>query len=320
MVAVVTVLVPATSSGASGNTSSALQPLQLAAGAEPGPTTAPQTLPNVVGTAFATTQSGWLVQTVNPVTDKGASLVARTEILGTADGGDHWALRWNGTGSPGGIVAAGPRTAFVIMHKWGSCTAANDAPECASTLLSTTDGGLSWHEVWASPLLMSQVAFSGSTLGVGALVPKPCSESLSASGRPAAACPGELVRTTDGGHQWAAVLRTPGPIVAVASGGAELWWAVQSVIGFGYSPPGGRLLVWASSNGGTTWARRGQMSGSGLQVVTPRAVGTVTVASPGGLWLSLIDWNACAMHGCATLGAWYSGDGGRTWSKRTCPQ
>jgi photosystem II stability/assembly factor-like uncharacterized protein len=45
----------------------------------------------------------------------------------------------------------------------------------------------------------------------------------------------------------------------------------------------------------------------------------VTVASPGGLWLSLIDWNACAMHGCATLGAWYSGDGGRTWEQTDLP-
>jgi len=225
MVAVVTVLVPATSSGTNGSPLSAPQasllPLQLAAVAE-GPVPAPKTLPSVVGTAFATTQSGWLVQTVNPVTDNGASLLATTEILGTADGGDHWDLQWSGTGSPEGIVAADPRTAFVIMHKWGSCTAANDAPECASTLLSTTDGGLSWHEAWSSPLLMSQIAFASPALGVGALVPKPCSGSLSSSGQPAAACPGELVRTTDGGHQWAAVLSTPGPIVAVASGGGGL--------------------------------------------------------------------------------------------------
>jgi len=61
------------------------------------------------------------------------------------------------------------------------------------------------------------------------------------------------------------------------------------------------------------------MSGLGLQIVTPQAVGRLTVASSGGLWLSLIDRGACAIHGCATLGAWYSGDGGRGWEQTALP-
>ena len=92
---------------------------------------------------------------------------------------------------------------------------------------------------------------------------------------------------------------------------------MQSVTSSGGKPacrPMGRLVVWESHDGGISWAERGKIEEPALAFLSPRAEAQLWVGRQGQLWLSMVDPESCAMHGCGTVGVWYSDSGGRTWA------
>lgn len=95
--------------------------------------------------------------------------------------------------------------------------------------------------------------------------------------------PGGLLESRDGGRTWAA---TSGPPLAVLS-----WDAGAGLVGVAEDG-----AVHHSPDGGATWARAGQLSGS------PQAF----LATPGA-------WYAAAADEGGTTGIYRSGDAGRNW-------
>ena len=268
-----------------------------------------------VGLAFPTPEVGWLAVTGSPVSGEEPT---RTEVLRTNDSGVHWRPQWSGTGSPVQFVAVGVQQAFLVLHPNTTCPGASPSQcatrQLATELLSTGDGGRSWKRIWASSAQLSAISFAARGVGLGVIERKPCPDESSSGKAPS--CPGDLVRTVDGGRHWSTVLRTPGPLLAVTHEGARTWWAVQSVTSSGGKPlrPMGRLVVWESHDGGISWAERGKIEEPALALLSPRAEAQLRVGRQGQLWLSMVDPESCAMHGCGTVGVWYSDSGGRTWA------
>ena len=268
-----------------------------------------------VDLAFPTPQVGWLAVTGSPVSGEEPT---RTEVLRTNDSGVHWRTQSSGTGAPAQFVAIGVKQALLVLQPNTTCAGGSPsrcaARQLATDLISTSDGGRSWKRIWASSAQLSAISFAGGGLGLGVIERKPCPEESSGSKAPN--CPGDLVRTVDGGRQWSTVLRTPGPLLAVAHEGARTWWAVQSVPSWGDKParPMGRLVVWESHDGGNSWAERGKIEGPALAFLSPRAEAQLLVGRQGQLWLGMVDAESCAMHGCGAVGVWHSSTGGSMWA------
>jgi hypothetical protein len=62
------------------------------------------TVPPAADVAFASADTGWLALTLAPSSGDGP---ARTEVLGTFDGGSQWTEQWEGQGQPEQLVSAG---------------------------------------------------------------------------------------------------------------------------------------------------------------------------------------------------------------------
>ena len=195
-------------------------------------------LQEAVDLSFPSPQKGWLAIT-GP--EPGAQGTMGTAVLGTTDRGAHWRPEWSGPGSPEQLTAVGTRHAFLVLHPVSSCPSGTPSQcgvdQLATNLLATADAGRSWKLVWSSSAQLSNFSFASPMLGLGVIERRPCPQDFPASGR-VPHCPGGVVRTTDGGYRWSTVLRTPGPVLAVADRGAKTWWAVQSVMASGAKPAG----------------------------------------------------------------------------------
>ena len=228
-------------------------------GVPPGPANGGQ----ASAVAFANPEDGWLVVSVTPPSGTGPT---KTIVLGTDDAGANWRSQWAGVGSPGQVSAVDSRHAFVLLYPASPCTAKAparcEAQALESELLATSDGGRSWQRTWSSRYELSSMTWAGPALGLAALSKRPCAEPPVSTALPI--CGEEVVRTTDGGHHWAGVLATTGPLVGMARTGGIDWVAVESV---GDVPSGtagqktGSLVVWASRDGGSHWAVRGRLDG-----------------------------------------------------------
>lgn len=251
------------------------------------------------GVAFATTSRGWATATGGPRS-------AGAEILATADGGRSWTVPWHGTGTPDLLEAVNGSRAFATIDH---CDQPSEAAPCATTLLATRGSG-EWARVWSSSAHLTGLAFADGSNGVAAAQPRRCPQ---VGGSSPVHCPGELLRTADGGSHWKTVLRLNDPLVAVATDGRR-WWAVESALGIARPPRSLALTVWSSTNG-TTWRKVGQIGG--LIILSGQSRARMVVDAAGGLWLSFLDQGSCAMHGCATDGVWHSGSGGTRWTSVT---
>ncbi len=255
--------------------------------------------------SFATSETGWLAVTG---TRPGGSPELSAWVLGTRDSGASWHQEWAGEGAAVQLDAVNATTAVLGVQGNFGCSAGMAPPSCKTTLVATSDGGRSWAPLGAASRVITSFSLANASTGLAAVVPRPCPDNLVP--RPTS-CLGVVARTVDGGHEWSSVLRVPGPVTTVGATGPT-WWAVEDLPGRpGYQ---GSLVVWASTDGGLRWSRRGQLPH--LPLLTARAA-TTLVARGGEVWLSLFDIDSCAMHGCSLVEAWHSGDGGRRWSEGT---
>ena len=83
--------------------------------------------------AFTGPGKGWLALGLAP----NGKLPERTAVLSTRDGGATWSQRWEGVGSPGQLVAAGPDHAFLTVDS-EKCTISFGY--CQARLLSLASG------------------------------------------------------------------------------------------------------------------------------------------------------------------------------------
>ena len=265
--------------------------------------------------AFVGAKTGWLAVTAS-FEEQPTSAV---EVLGTDDGGKTWHRQWAGPGAALGLVAAGAQHAWLSVAPTVSCPPRMAAARCARTvapgeLLRTDDGGRVWRKVWSGPQQLHEIAFDGPRVGLASLQGPACPVPQEA-GTPPPHCPGTVEGTTDGGSHWGPVLRTDGPVLAVAHQGGT-WMALQNTVSlYGTKPesPPAQLVIWSSSDNGRHWARRASFA---PDIVGPY-LGADNVASlvpVGGhhLVLSLADRDACG-HACEEA-TWASDDGGRHWS------
>lgn len=214
----------------------------------------------------------------------------------------------------GPLVAVDRSHAFLAVLNNLNC--APGVPGCATTLLATMDGGRTWAAVWHTAGVVSSVSFGSPLTGLAAVTPRPCP---GAAGLPPGKCPSMLLQTMDGGRLWSPVLHTSGPLDAVTDSGHR-WWAVQSQPGVaasnggpGMAAPG--LWVWGGTANGRNWRRQAQVARFSVLGLNTKAA--LVATATGELWLSLVNIDSCAMHGCATAGLWRSPDNGMTWDEDT---
>ena len=258
--------------------------------------------------SFVNARVGWLVVSASSAVEPAPTT---TTVLGTSDAEATWRPEWQGVGSPGQLVAINASDAVLSVQGAAGCSAGLDEARCKTTLVATTDGGRTWAPVTSSHVLMPEISFASPRTGLAALVPHPCSGLLPAPPKQAR-CPGAVERTADGGRHWKTVLRTTGPVITLSTAGPT-WWAVQNRAGNQLKDA---LVIWASTNRGTSWSVRGQIAGPS-SFLDERAQASLVSGPAGQMWLSLFDIDSCAMHGCSTVQAWHSADGGRTWEDDT---
>ena len=241
--------------------------------------------------AFPDAASGWALGT-----DSGV-----TRIWHTGTAGAGWRSQWRGSGTPQAITASGPSHAWALT----GC-----AKPCGRRLLGTTDGGARWRVLftwpvtWRASAPVNRVQFATQSLGV-------------------ATSGGQVLVTHDGGAHWSRGLSQAAPVFAVAASSGQLW-AAETVLAEPAVPAGpgaarntvGMRFV-TSTDGGRTWHRLGQLTGSWPLSPAVR----VTLAVTGGqlAWASVFDQLSCAMHGCGVANVLSSADGGRTWHTVNLP-
>lgn len=268
----------------------------------------PGVISTVQDVAFASLRSGWLVLVSSPASGNGSTTTA---ILGTTTAGETWRPEWDGPGYPGELVAIDRQHALLTVQGAQGCSAGTDERTCSTRLLATSNGGRTWVPLWRSRTLLTGISFANARDGLAAAVPRPCSDQLPSPPKRPPACPGDVLRTSDGGRHWSTVMRARGPILAVAAAHGT-WWAVQSQLGI---QPTAGVDIWASTDHGAKWSKRGQVTGLGY--VGQRAEASLVPEGGGQAWLSLLDFDSCAMHGCGVAGVWHSTNNGKTWSDET---
>jgi len=300
--AVAVVLTGCGAAKATGPTPGAAEPVVLPARAQA----------SIDAMSFPTAQGGWIA-----VSSSAPGETRSTQsILTTANGGATWRQSWAGSEVPFFSTSQGSDYGWVLA---GSSPACGDArassSQCpASSLLSTSDAGASWQKLPAPPIRLSQLAFASPKVGLAASSPS-CAAN---SALTAAPCPGEVLLTTDGGSQWKVVLRAPGLVAAIGAEGSTLW-AVTGLPGLASKAPGAsspRLLVMRSLNEGSTWSQVASLGP--LFQIGPGLEARLLLGPRGQMWLSYLEQDSCAMHGCAA-GGFESLDGGLSWRPNGAP-
>ncbi|MGH9131247.1 MAG: WD40/YVTN/BNR-like repeat-containing protein [Acidimicrobiales bacterium] len=271
------------------------------------------------GVSFAGTATGWAagVLCASPEDAHCGGV-----IEGTANGGNTWGLQYR-VPNPVTRVQAIDATHAVALTSAGKGCPAGEGTSCTSVVLAasvpskaaTGSIGGGWAAKAAIHADVDDISFSTPSAGWAAVRGCGLIETT-------APCPGQVLGTTDGGSHWGAELNTPGPIIALASLGSEVW-AVEAVPGqtpvkqpSGYIPAGPPAQVYFSSDGGEHWgpiatiAVPDDYEASGLQA---RLSFTLNgPAGPVGM-LSLFNGQSCAMHGCGVADLFRSADGGAKW-------
>lgn len=248
--------------------------------------------------AFPTPSNGWVVA---------SRAYGGAEVLGTRDGGGSWTVQWAGRLVAREIAATDPDHAWVLGQRCGAET-------CGSELIGTSDSGVRWSVLASLSPRVSQIAFETPSVGVAAARDASCRDTAIS---PPARCPGWVLATDDGGRSWRTVMKSAEPIVAV-SARASRRWALAAVPG-SYKPRlvTASLVAFASSDGGRVWTARGAVH---PDMIAGLDLDAQLVPDPAGrLWLSALDPESCAMHGCGLDGAWSSADGGRRWRPLSLP-
>lgn len=160
--------------------------------------------PGVSAVDFISPQVGWAVE---PKT-----------LLATTDGGAHWTALPDPCPVIDSVHFISPTTGFAVAGGRNiSATIAPEPPDQGGVVLTTTDGGRSWHEM-ATPANAQTVCFSDPQLGwLGAA--------------------GLLYRTSDGGKDWSAETSMAGQ-----TGSTQAGYMAGMVV--------------ECANDGTAWAER----------------------------------------------------------------
>jgi photosystem II stability/assembly factor-like uncharacterized protein len=256
----------------------------------------------VSGVDFPSPNSGWLVGTISPT---GGS-ATKGVILGSRDGGSGWQQQWQGAPTPTEITSIGNEHAWALAGP--ACSSSQAGVPCASVVLGTTTGGTTWSQLATVPSGLDQIAFSTFAVGVAGASPASCPQP---TGTAAPKCPGTVLVTTDSGATWTVALKTPDPVIAVAATTGELL-AVEAFLSGGTES--GSLAVLVSADQGRSWRTAGRFTIP--DQLSPDATAKLLVVAQGELWLSLMDRDSCAMHGCGTVGTWASSNGGAAWSQQ----
>ncbi len=210
-------------------------------------------------------------------------------VFRTADGGKTWSSVGSGLVHAGGITtcidAISATTAFVGGLNYDAI--ASDPPSNDTTFIwRTTDGGLTWSEVFAQPHgFLNAVKMISATEGIG--VGDPVDGKFT------------VIRTTDSGATWSRTVTEPSQMHGefglfrslCTYGTTHLWFGTS--VGTNSS-----AAVYRSTNAGSTWSR----------VSTPFEYDVYSV--------SFSD----SLHGvCGESSLARSRDGGVTWSPISLP-
>lgn len=259
--------------------------------------------PTISAISFPTALDGWMALS----SSGSASPQTAQSIVTTSDGGSTWHTSWKGGLFPFFSTFAGAEAGWVLAGESLACGQPGTPPaDCpSSVLLATADGGASWHQLPALPTPVWQVAFATPELGIAATAPS-CMAEASLSGAP---CPGAVLLTTDGGVHWSTTLRTAGLVSAIAARGDTLW-AVTGVPGLEGVTGSPHLLVMRSVDQGGTWTQVASLGP--LSQIGPGLEARLQLGPGGEMWLSYLEQDSCAMHGCS-VGGFESVDGGLRW-------
>ena len=257
--------------------------------------------------SFPTRMNGWMAVSSSVP----GSSQATQSILTTSNGGLTWRQTWKGGEIPFFSTSQGSDYGWVLGGGSSACgQPTSTRAECPSSyLLATADSGATWQQLPAAPMRLSQLAFASPQLGIAASSPT-CAAESSLSTAP---CPGEVLLTTDGGSHWRIVLRTKGLVAAIAAKGNALW-AVTGLPGLASKQPGTpspRLLVMRSLDRGLHWSQVASLGP--LFAIGPALEARLQIGVGGEMWLSYLEQDSCAMHGCGALGGFESLDGGVVW-------
>ncbi len=256
--------------------------------------------------AFSNVADGWVLATPGTGSEAAAGGL---EVLGTRDAGSSWSCEWASSFSPGQVVATDARHAWVLG--WGDKGCRGQLSSECESAIGGTRTGRHWSLLAVIHQTVTQLAFSSSSFGIAAAYDSDCREP---NGMPPSRCPGQILATSDGGRHWRSVLRIREPIIGVATYHGE-FWAIEARLGVaGYKRGRPGLTVLASTDRARSWKAAGRIS---LDTAGLRTEVDLVPGPAGRLWLSALDQDSCAMHGCGTDGVWFSPDAGRTWRPAT---
>lgn len=263
-----------------------------------------QSIGSFTALAFPNARDGWVSGSPAAAYDPASPL----EVLQTADQGATWSCQWQARLTAAQLVATNRRDAWVLAWQGTGCGDPTASAACRSVVAGTRNGRR-WSVLSRPAQRFTQLAFASARLGVAAARTGVCSD---VNGLPPRHCPGRMMLTSDGGRHWRAVLDTAGPIVAVAASGGTLW-AVQTRLGLNDKSrpshkPGLTILV--SHNGGRSWSGVGSIN---LWLAGPREQVQLLPGLRGQLWLSVLDPDGCAMHGCSPDDLYVRTSGSTHW-------
>ena len=252
--------------------------------------------------AFPTPADGWVLAARSERSGAPSGL----DVMATRDAGSTWSCDWLGPVAPAQVVAVDPRHAWILGRQGRGCADLAVSRGCQAVIVRTTDGSR-WSTVDRPTQGITQLAFASRALGLAAAHDLSCDEP---AGLPPTRCPGQVLLSDDGGRSWRVVLRAPDPIVAVAIDHGT-FWAIETRLGvasrYGRRPG---VTVLTSRDAGRSWIRAGALS---MWLASLHQQVQLLVGPHRRLWLSLLDLDGCAMHGCGPDDLWRSDDGGRTW-------
>lgn len=185
--------------------------------------------------AFWNAQNG-VAALIDWGTCSGRSYFCKGAIAVTHDGGRTWKTTWRGSAVRSVTVVRGTTHAWAAVEPFESCTTSMASP-CATRLVHSSDGGLTWR-LGAKHLLTP--SFVSERVG------------FAIRSRPGAEKMGPLMRTLDGGRTWR---RLGGPCLGEKGAGLSFvslrrGWALCT----GQPGAGNQAkAVFETRNGGRTW-------------------------------------------------------------------